>query len=188
MADNGNRVLIGLLATAIIFSVGVFVYYEWWPEHENEEDVLSVTYGELEWAFTLTELKALESYTGLGGMRTEVEVQGPNSFTGVPLEALLTTIGIQTNLAMELSIAAIDNYSRTINASIVQGHVEQYDQNGSCIEPNTVPILILAYLENGECIGNDDGPIRVAFVAPEPVYTNSKYWVKQVVRVNILAS
>ena len=130
----------------------------------------------------------MEAYTGQGGMKKEVSVKDPDSFTGVPIEVLLADIGLQISSDLEMTFTAIDNYSRTINASIIQGHVEQYDQNGSYIASDVLPVLILAYMENGECIGDEDGPVRAVFVAPEPVFTNSKYWIKQVVRVDIFKS
>jgi hypothetical protein len=186
MADRNNKVITALLAIAIVFVVGVFVYYEWWPEREDKEDVISIFYSGLEWSYTLENLKTLESYTGRGGMRTEIGVKGPDNYTGVSIEAILDDIGLPANSDIEMTLTAIDNYSKTINTSVVHGHMVQYDQNGSSIESDTVPVLILAYMENGEYIGDTDGPIRVAFVAPEPVYTNSKYWIKQVIRIDIL--
>jgi len=189
MVDNGNKIIMGLLAVAIIIAVGVFAYYAWWPDENGGETVLTVTYGvDQVWDYTLDDLKNMEAYTGVGGMVTKTDVKEPSNFTGIRLKTLIQKLGIGSNTSIAVQITALDGYSQVFNESAINGFVDVYEPSGNLTDATSYPALILAYEENGVRISDEDGPVRVAFVSESVVYTNSKYWVKQVVQIVMLVS
>jgi len=185
MADNGTKIITGLLVIAIIITVGVFVYYEWWPDGEDEEIMLTALYGGETWEYTLSDLIDIDDYRGSGGMSTQTGIRGSHDYTGVRFELLLQNIGISNASSVEAKVIAVDGYNQTFTSDILLGNVTIYDATGN--ETNGTVTLILAYEEDGVLISKDDGPLRLVFVADEPAYTTSKYWIKQVSSVDILA-
>ena len=180
MADNGTKIITGLLVIAIIITVGVFAYYEWWPDGENKEIMLTVLYGGETWEYTLS------GYGGRGGMSTQKGIRSPHDYTGVRFELLLQNIGISNTNSVEAKVFAVGGYNQTFTSDMLLGNVTIYDATGN--ETNGTVTLILAYEEDGVLISKDDGPLRLVFVADEPAYTTSKYWIKQVSSVDILAT
>jgi hypothetical protein len=47
-------------------------------------------------------------------------------------------------------------------------------------------VPIVAYHFNDTAVASSDGPLRIAIVGQEGLVTNSTYWVKQVVRIEIV--
>jgi hypothetical protein len=64
------------------------------------------------------------------------------------------------------------------------GSVEIYNETGN-ITANSGAIMILAYMQNGEYISEQDGPLRIVFVNSNAI-TNSRLWAKLVVSIEIM--
>lgn len=185
--EKGEKIVIGVLAVAIIAAVGVFVYYEL-PEGDSngcEDTVLTVTYQGDDWTYTLCDLKDLDSTTGEGGMNTKAGITDSSSFKGVSFATLLANIGVLPTPGLQMSVVAADDWSQTFDMAAITGNVTTYDATGNETNESAKPVPLFAYRQDDSSIGEEDGPIRVAYVAEQPVYTSSRYWVKQVVQVNI---
>lgn len=189
MTDKDNKFFIGLLAMAIVVAIGVFAYYQL-PQEKNSGcggNVLTVTYQGEEWSYTLCDLQNLESYTGIGSMKTQRGIKDPHTYTGVRFAALLQEMDID-QASVAVNVTAADGYYQIFNQSVLRGDIEVYDQAGNITNASAEPVFIIAYQQNGEDIGEEDGPLRVACVGEENIITSSKYWVKQVVRIEVVSA
>jgi|GEM_PF-3597649 len=185
--ERGEKIVVGVLAVAIIAAVGVFAYYEL-PGDDSDgcgDTVLTVSYQGEEWTYTLCELKDMDSTTGQGGMKTKAGITDPSSFQGVSFATLLADIDVLPTAGLQATVIAADGWSQTFDTAAITGNVTTYDATGNITNDTVQPLPMFAYRQDGNAISDDDGPIRVAYVAAQPVYTSSRYWVKQVVRVNI---
>ena len=190
--------MVGVLVVAIIAAVGVFIYYEL-PEDDGGcgDSVLTVTYQGDEWTYTVCDLKDLSSMTGEGGMKTSIEtIKGPWQFTGVSFPDIIQDLSVPIGGNISVTVTdtadsnnASDDYSRTFDAEVLRGNMTVYDASGNITNDSARPIPILAYKMNGEAVADEDGPLRVAFVAQDgEVYTPSRNWVKSVDQVEVTLS
>ena len=190
MADNGNKLIIGLLAVVILIAVGVFAYYEW-PGSEDDSNssdqatMLTVTYDGQQWNYSLNDLEGMEAYTGQGSMKTNSGVRDPDNYTGVRFTTLFQDIGVEP-VTVSANITAADGYSQVFNQSVLNGDLEVYNQSGNVTSAIATPVLIIAYRQNDAYIDEEDGPLRVVFVGEQHIITNSKYWLKQTVGIDVL--
>ncbi|MFO8133769.1 MAG: hypothetical protein R6U10_07580 [Thermoplasmatota archaeon] len=194
--ERGEKIAVGVLAVAVIAAVGVFAYYEL-PGDDGDscgDPVLTVSHQGKEWTYTLCELKDMDSTTGRGGMKTTIgTMQGPWRFKGVSFSALIQ--GLPTPVEGPVSVTVVDtadpgnisdDYRRTFDAQVLRGNMTVYDASGNVTDDTATPVPILAYIMDGDAIGEEDGPLRVAFVTQNgDIYTSSRNWVKSVDRVEV---
>ena len=184
--ERGEKIVVGVLAVAIIAAVGVFAYYQL-PEDDGGcgDTVLTVSYQGDEWTYSLCDLKDLDSTSGQGGMNTKAGISGPWTFRGVSFTTLLADIDVLPTPGLHMNVVAADDWTRSFDMAAITGNVTTYDASGNITEPAATPIPVLAYRQNDSSIGDEDGPLRAAYVAEQPVYTRSGYWVKQVVHIDV---
>lgn len=131
---------------------------------------------------SLNVLKALDATEGYGGYVNSLgNITGPKQYMGVGLETLKALVGHGDTV----TVFASDGFSRTLKANEVAGQIPQFDPlTGEEIADADALTLILAYAEDGADLRYGDGPLRMALVGESPdQVTNSKFWMKQVVKV-----
>jgi hypothetical protein len=134
-----------------------------------------------------TGIAALPFYTGYGAYKNQIgNLKGFGSYTGVALETLCNLVGGLTNTSI-VKVVAVDDYSMNFTYTEVRGEFVTYDNVTGAEVPHSQPLVpIAAYYLNGTEISSSDGPLRIAIVSPEGFATTSGYWVKQVIRIEII--
>ena len=134
-----------------------------------------------------TDIGGLSSYESYGGYKNVLgNIHGMGNYTGVPLVALCNLVG-GINGNNSLKITAADNYTATLSYAQVNGDFVTYDNvTGQEVPHNQTLTPILAYYFDDASLPVGDGPLRLAIVGPEGLATFSGYWVKEVVKLEIL--
>ena len=134
-----------------------------------------------------TDIAGLPFYRGYGGYKNQLGIlKGLGNYTGVSLNVLCSIVGVLTNTSV-VRVTAADNYSNTFTYAEVNGEFVTYDNvTGEEISHGQPLVPIVAYYFNDTAVASSDGPLRMAIVGPEGLVTNSTYWVKQVVRIEIV--
>jgi len=134
-----------------------------------------------------TGIAALSFYTGYGAYKNQLgNLKGFGSYTGIALETLCSLVGGLTNTSI-VKVVAVDDYSANFTYADVRGEFVTYDNVTGAEVPHSHPLVpIVAYHLNGTEISSSDGPLRMAIVSPEGFATTSAYWIKQVVRIEII--
>jgi hypothetical protein len=134
-----------------------------------------------------TGIGQLTSYGGFGGYKNQLgNLKGYGNYTGVSLEALCNLVGGLTNTST-VKVTATDNYSMSFTYAEVKGEFVTYDNvTGAEVNHTQSLMPIVAYYLNDSSIPLSDGPLRLAIVSPEGYATSSTYWVKLVVRIEIV--
>jgi DMSO/TMAO reductase YedYZ molybdopterin-dependent catalytic subunit len=135
-----------------------------------------------------TDIAGLPSYRGYGGFKNQLgNVKGLGNYTGVSLTTLCGLVGGVTNTSI-VKVTASDSYSSNFTFDeVVNGNFTTYNSSGEEM-PHSQPLTpIAAYYFNDVNISESNGgPLRLAIVGPEGLVTNSTYWVKWVVRVEVI--
>lgn len=137
-----------------------------------------------------TDIGKLPSVRGEGGFKTSAGyIRGIGNYTGVSIETLCNLIG-GINSDDCLRVTADDGYSMVYTYQQVNG--ENFTtfnavtgDESSYTQPFTT---ILAYHENDANLSSDDGPLRLATIGPEKLVTEGHFWIKSVVKIEILPS
>ncbi|OLS30668.1 MAG: hypothetical protein ThorAB25_08440 [Candidatus Thorarchaeota archaeon AB_25] len=139
--------------------------------------------GEIE-EYTLTDIMEMTSISGEGGYRRSTgTINGPYSFTGVSLFALISGIAtLPSNYT--LSAVASDGWSSEYTKSVVEGTVNGYTPAGDPLDEIQCT-MVLAYEMDGSPVGEEDGPLRIVFLNEDGNLTDSYRWVRQVVNLTI---
>lgn len=134
-----------------------------------------------------TSIAALPSYSGYGGFKNQIgNLNAYGNYTGVSLETLCNLVSGLTNTSV-VRITASDGYVMNFTYAQVKGEFVTYDNVTGAEVDHTQPLVpIVAYYLNGSNIPSSDGPLRLAIVSPEGYATVSAYWVKLVVRIEII--
>jgi hypothetical protein len=135
-----------------------------------------------------TDIGSLSSYRAFGGYKNQLgNIRGLGNYTGVPLTTLCTLVG-GINTSQCLRVTASDDYSMVLSNAQVNGDFVTYDPaTGNEVQHNESLTPILAYYKNDANLSSDDGgPLRLAIVGPEGLATGSTYWVKWIIRLEIL--
>lgn len=132
-----------------------------------------------------SELAALKSYTATGGYSRGGTIFGGN-FTGVPILTLLDLVGGITS-SENVTVAGSDGYKVTFTYQQVQGQgLNAYDPTtGAAVQPSQPLTVIVAYYCNGTSLISGTGPLTVAIVGPQGLFTPSKYWAYLLVKIEI---
>jgi hypothetical protein len=138
---------------------------------------------------TSSDIGSLPSYTAYGGYETRGgSIIGLGNYTGVPLIILCNLIGGIAK-GNSLKITASDNYTQTLSYDEVNGNFTTFDTvTGQPLPHNESLTPILAYYFNAMNLSSSEGPLRLAIVGPEGLATNSTYWVKFVIKMEILSA
>jgi hypothetical protein len=133
-----------------------------------------------------TEIGNLPSYRAYGGYKNVLgNIRGLGYYTGVRLTTLCNLVG-GMRAGDTLRVIASDGYQQDFTYSqVVLGEFVTYDPTTGEQVPHAQPLVpIMAYYYNDANI--PDGPLRSAIVGPEGLATDSIYWVKYAVKIEIL--
>jgi hypothetical protein len=134
-----------------------------------------------------TGIAGMQSCSGYGGFKNSLgNLKGLGNYAGVPLTALCSLVESVTDTSV-VKILAVDNYTKTLTYSQMYGNFTTYDNaTGQPTQHNQSLTPILAYYFNGQNMTSNDGPLRLAIVGPEGLATDSVYWVKQVIQIEVV--
>jgi hypothetical protein len=190
----GDRRIWTLFLLVSVLSFGLmslqFVYFARADVSFVELPVMSVTVvgvNGTQVVLNETDVAGLPFYRGYGGYKNQLGIlKGLGNYSGVSLNILCNLVGVLTNASV-VRVMAADNYSMTFTYAEVNGEFVTYDNVTGEEIPRGQPLVpIVAYYFNDTAFASSDGPLRMAIVGPEGLVTNSTYWVKQVVRIEVV--
>ncbi len=225
MVQNQNMIITAALAIVIIIAIGAFAYTNLFSpddtinddtNNENTDDstdeteddsddtsdeniedeiLLTIIDKGVNYTYTLSDLEAMESYSGSGRyiktkLLPDTVVLGDKyNYTGVTLSSLFEDVNISDN-SYQLNIISSDNWTTTVSMNESLGKVDIYEENGNLTDDGTA-VMIVAYKENGEYYSdidpdNEIGPLRIAFVGEDTPITSSSLWAKMITTIDII--
>lgn len=135
-----------------------------------------------------TDIGNLSLQRGKGGWKNSIgTIRGPYNYTGVSILTLCNLVGgLDNNTTVR--VTASDNYNKTLNYyQVAEGDFITYDPTtGDPVVHNQTLTPIAAYFKDDLNLTVDEGPLRLAIIGSENVVTDSKYWVKFVVKLEII--
>jgi hypothetical protein len=198
-SDNKfSKYITVVLIIAIIAAVGVYAYTHFVKKEPTKSDdntspiikpgktLLTITVGSQSYNYTLDNLTAFGTITEQGSYINQIgKLTGPNSYTGVTVSMLLSSIpSLPTNYTFHA--IASDNYTVNYTLNEVNGHVIIYNETGGEIGTGNLT-MIIAYKENGMFLNeNTKGPLRIAFVDTQPSITYAGLWMGYLVKIEII--
>jgi hypothetical protein len=203
-AESGAKSRFNKKLTAIIFIiivvVAVVVSWQIYGRSSTAKSqvtlpALSLTLmgaGGQEKILNSNELAALKSYTANGGYRGEGTMNGTiytGNFTGVPVLTLLNLVGGVTS-SENVTFTGSDGYQVTFTYQQVHGQeINTFDPaTGAAVQPSQPLTVIVAYYCNGTSIDSGKGPLTVAIVGPQGLYTNGYWWAYLLVKIEIISA
>jgi len=132
------------------------------------------------------ELAALGSYTGNGGY-AENGITYVGNFTGVPVLTLLNLVGGMTG-SQNVTFTGSDGYQVTFTYQQVHGQeINTFDpKTGVAVQTSQPLTVIVAYYSNNTSIVSGKGPLTVAIVSPQGLYTNGYWWAYLLVKIQVI--
>ncbi|MCK4896972.1 MAG: hypothetical protein KAS47_09190, partial [Candidatus Heimdallarchaeota archaeon] len=149
------------------------------------EVILSLVSENINKNYTMADLKALPSVSGLGGYKkTTGTLVGPSTYKGVPIISLLDDIGGMLPTS-DLIIRATDGYVISFSYSMIVGQVTAYDnETGANLGINEFE-MIVAYEQDGNALATDDGSLRIAYLSDEGYLSDGNLWAKKIQEIEI---
>ena len=196
-ADSGakNKFNKKLLAVAIVIIIIVAAVVSWqiyWRSSNAQSKVilpaLSLTLvganGQQK-TLDANQLGALKSTTANGGYSGEGKTYVGN-FTGVPVLTLLNEVG-GISSSNNVTFIGSDGYQVTFTYQQVQGQdINTFNPTtGAAVQPTQPLTVIVAYDCNGTILTPDKGPLSVAIVGPQGLYTNGYWWAYFLVKIEV---
>jgi hypothetical protein len=136
------------------------------------------------------ELAALKSVTATGGYNdTDTGTIYTGNFTGVPILTLLNLVG-GIKSGENVTVMGSDGYQVTFTYQQVQGQgINTFDPTtGAAVQQSQPLTVIAAYCCNGTSITSGKGPLTVAIVGPQGLYTNGYWWAYLLVKIEIISA
>ena len=125
----------------------------------------------------------MDSTSGYGGYKKKSgAVVGPDLYRGVDIFTLLSYFDLPDNFT--LCVVGSDGYQLNYTWDEINGRIPIYNETGAEIGSGNVT-MIVAYEKNNESLGEDEGPLRIAFVSEEGYITSSKLWARSVSSLEI---
>jgi DMSO/TMAO reductase YedYZ molybdopterin-dependent catalytic subunit len=133
------------------------------------------------------DIGSFTSYTAYGGFKNSLgNLKGLGYYTGVPINTLCNLVG-GVHYGQTLFVNASDGYKMNFTYEQVNGDFVTYNnKTGQQESHNKTLTTMLAYYLNGVNLTSDQGgPLRFVIVGPEGLCTDSTYWVKYVVKLQV---
>ncbi len=134
-----------------------------------------------------TAIGLLSAVRAVGASRNQMGiVKNLGNYTGPSLNTLCNLVGGMSN-STTLRVTAADNYNVTLSYAEFNGDLTTYDNvTGQPVQHNQTLIPILAYHFNDANLSVSDGALKLGIIGPEGLATSAGYWVKNVVKLEIL--
>lgn len=207
--NKSNKIITIVLAVIITLAAITVIYISLPQNKENEKTsgenngqqngnnpteesvILTVIYGDEQTNYTLEDLEALDSYTGMGG---KISSKTPPS-----LKEHGTYEGVNVTTLVELIAGDISNYSITVYSSIpdnqtytfstIQGNIDVYNSTNLSTPMGQGSVtMIISYMKDGDYLNeSQDGKLKIAFVnIKEELLTKASLWWSHVVSIEIV--
>jgi tungstate transport system substrate-binding protein len=152
------------------------------------EYVLTVTGGGNSKQYTMDNLKALSAVTGWGSTKNKSGViSTPVQYTGVAISTLVKAVGGMTS-SDSVKITASDGYTKTLTYDqVLNGTFTVMDSSGNPATPSSTPVAVLVYSAAGNILDGATGPLQLGIMTSSSQASESSFWVKMVVKVEIVA-
>ncbi|MCK4973448.1 MAG: hypothetical protein KAS52_09010, partial [Candidatus Heimdallarchaeota archaeon] len=145
MVTKKTIVIFSLITLLVVTSTGIGIYFGLFYENNNDTDevILSLVSENINKNYTMADLKALPSVSGLGGYKkTTGTLVGPSTYKGVPIISLLDDIGGMLPTS-DLIIRATDGYVISFSYSMIVGQVTAYDnETGANLGINEFEMIV----------------------------------------------
>jgi hypothetical protein len=127
----------------------------------------------------------LGPYSAYGGTRNSAgKLSNFDNYTGVPISTLLDLVGGIVS-GYNVTIIAGDNYTETMSYEALNGTgLNTYDSTGALVQHNQTLTPMLSYYCNSSLLSSG-GPLRLAIVGSEGLYTDGSLWEKNVTRLEL---
>ena len=138
-----------------------------------------------------TGISVLPALRAVGGRKKSppggIDTASFGNYTGVPINTFCNLVG-GLHLGQTLRVTSSDTKTKNFTYTQVNGDFVTYNVSGNQV-PHYQPLTtILAYHFKDMNLSSSDGPLRFAIVGSEGLYTDSSYWWKQVVKLEILGT
>jgi len=180
MITRFEKILISALVGIVILNISFQIYIRLPGEDSEEEEILTVLYDDDKWEYTLSELKNIDEYSGIGSIKTQFSIKGPYNFTGLRINEMLHALDINTD-SIGAWIISDDGYNKTFTNDELQGNISVFNESGN--SSNMLVDLLLVYSHDGVLLDSNDGPLRLAYVGQSNCITPASYWIKQVKKI-----
>jgi len=187
MAAKKTIIIFGIISLLVVAGAGIGIYFGIFYENRPDTDnvILSLVSDSINKNYTMADLMALPSVTGLGGYKkTTGTIVGPSTYKGVPIISLLDDIGGMLP-TYDLTIRATDGYVVSYSYSMIVGQVTAYDnETGTNLGLDEFE-MIVAYEQDGNVLATDDGPLRIAYLSDEGYLSDGNLWAKKIQEIEI---
>ncbi len=137
---------------------------------------------------TLSELRAMPSVTGYGGIKDSVGViTPPTKYQGVKVSDVAALVG-GVDPSSSVTLIGSDGYGMTFSYDqLMRNGFTTYDMaTGAQEPPHGTLTSILAYAEGGKPLGPDQGPLRLVVVEPKADQVVDGHWtVKWIAKMQV---
>ena len=132
--------------------------------------LLTLVKGDATFDYTLSDLETLDRITGPGTFTNSAGVDYSATYTGIPMITLVGNVPMDSTVR----VSASDGYSMNYEVGML------FDQSEGT--------WILAYMENGEYMPRDPGPLRVVRIGEDNPHFTSSLSARMVERIEILGA
>jgi hypothetical protein len=132
--------------------------------------LLTVAKGETTLEFTLSDLEALDVVTAPGTFTNSAGVDYTATYTGVPLMTLVGNVPPDSTVRVTASDGYSMNYAVEMIADTSEG------------------VWIVAFMENGEYMPNDPGPLRIVRIGQDNPHFSSSLSARMLATVEVLGT
>lgn len=124
-----------------------------------------------------------------GGLLTSAgTIKGPYKYTGVRLFDVLDLVG-GVSEENSLRVTAADGYAMVFTWEELNGDFTTYSVNtGDEVEATKDLIPIVSYMEDDDPLPDGHGPIRLVILGEEGLISEGHFWIKQVVKIEVLSA
>lgn len=136
----------------------------------GDEVVLSVTHGDMLTEYTRFDLQQLEQVEAAGTFTNSAGVDYTATYTGVPMSTLIGNIPNEA----AIRVAASDGYSMNYEAGMLLDTTEG--------------VWVLAFMENGEWMPLDPGPLRIVQIGDPVPHFQSSLSARMVVGIEVVGT
>jgi len=191
VGEKNDKIVTVAFIIILIIAISAYIYVSLpKPEKEisQEEEqgvsyILTVRYGDEIRNYTLDDLKSMPSISGYGGYVKKNNITvGPDLYKGVSFEYILQEFSLPENYSV--TVIASDGYEKNYSIDMIKGKVDIYNESGNYVGMGNLT-MILAYEKDGSALGEDEGPLRIAFVSEDGYLTPSNLWVRNIVSIEI---
>ncbi len=140
------------------------------PPTADDEILLSVIHGDVTLDYTRFDLRQLEQIEAAGTFTNSAGIDYTATYTGVPMSTFIGNVPGDATIR----VTASDGYSMNYEAEMLLD--------------TSVGVWVLAYMENGEAMPFDPGPLRIVQIGDPQPHFQSSLSARMVVGIEVLGT